>query len=72
MDEAAGGGEVDEQVGVVDVLDADPQVTDARGGIVGGNGLGAHRDDVGDAPVGECPGRDGSVDPANASAGRFY
>lgn len=69
VNEAARDGHVDEQVGIVDVLDADAQVADARGGVVGGDGLGAHGDYVRDTPVSERPGRDGSVDPAKARRG---
>lgn len=69
VDEAARSGHVDEQVGIVDVLDADAKVADARGRVVGGDGLGAHGDYVRDTPVSERPGRDGSVDPAKARRG---
>ena len=39
MDEAAGGRKVDEEVGVVDVLNADAEVADSRGRVVCWNGL---------------------------------
>lgn len=64
MDEAARDRKVDEEVGIVDVFDANAQVTYAGRRVVCRNGLGANGYDVCYASVCECPGRNGSVDPA--------
>ena len=69
VNEAARGRKVDEEVGVVDVLDADAEVADTRGRVVCRNGLRAHGDDVGDTPVRESSVGDGSVDPGRGSKG---
>lgn len=63
LDEAACGGEVDEQVGVVHILDTDAEVADTRSRVVGRNGLGTNGHNVRYASVRERPGRDGSIDP---------
>ena len=65
--EGAGGGEVDEEVGIIHVLNANAEVTDARGRIVRGNGLGANGDDVGNASVRKRPRRNRGVDPAKST-----
>ena len=39
VDEATSDGKVDEEVGIVDVLDADAEVTDAGRGIVSRDGF---------------------------------
>ena len=67
VDEAARDRKVDEEVGVVDVLNADAEVADARGGVVCRDGLRAHGDDVRDAPIRERPWGDSSVDPGKGA-----
>ena len=54
---------MDEQIGVVDVFDAYPQMADARRRVVRRDRFAANRHNVGYAPVSERPGRNGSVDP---------
>ena len=62
--EAAGQREMDEQVGIIDVLDADAEVTYSRCRVVGWDRLGANGDNVRDTSICERPWRNGSVDPA--------
>ena len=64
VDEATSDGKVDEEVGIVHVLDADAQVADARRRVVCRDRLRTNRDNVRNASVRECPGRNGSVNPA--------
>lgn len=62
--EAAGQREMDEQVGIIDVLDADAEVAYSRCRVVGWDRLGANGDNVRDTSICERPWRNGSVDPA--------
>ena len=53
VDEVAGVRHPYEQVLVIEVLHGDPNVTDARLGMLGGDGVGADGDDVGDPALGQ-------------------
>ena len=63
LDEAARDREMDEEVGIIDVLDADAEVTYSRCRVVGWDRLGANGDNVRDTSICERPWRNGSVDP---------
>ncbi len=63
LNEVARDREVDEQVRVVDVLDTDAEVADARGWVVGRYGLGSNGDNVRNTSIREGSRRDGSVNP---------
>ncbi len=62
VDEATGYRHVDEQIGIVDVLDADAEMADARSRVVGRDWLGTNGHDMRDTPICERPRRNGSVD----------
>ena len=57
VDEAAGSGEPDEEVLVLEVLDWDAEVPDAGLGMLGRDGIGADGDDVRDTALGDGAGR---------------
>ena len=62
VDEPARAREVDEQVGVVDVFNANAKVADAGRRVICGNGLRSNGDDVRYASIGQRPRRNSSVD----------
>ena len=64
MDEPTSSRQVDEEVGIIHVLNANAEVADARGRVVRRDGLGANGDDMGNAPVRKRPRRNRGVDPA--------
>ena len=63
VDEATGGGEVDEEVGIVDILNRNPQMPVPGRGVVGRYGLASDRHYMADLTVREDPRRLCSVDP---------
>ena len=67
VDEATGGGEVDEEVGIVDILNRDPQMPVPGRGVVGRYGLASDRHYMGNTALCEDPGRLRGVNPGWAS-----
>ena len=70
VDEPARAWEVDEQVGVVDVFNANAKVADAGRRVVRRDGLRSYGDYVRDASVRQSPRRDGSVDPGSRAGSK--
>lgn len=64
VDEAACAGEVDEEVGVIDVLDSNAEMADPGRRVVCGDRFRSDGDDMRYASVCKGPRRNGSVDPA--------